>query len=69
MGYIFPTDNPCLPVNISAGEKPKTCDLGSAPVYTINATEPEEVAKGIAFAREHNIRLVIRNTGHDLLGK
>lgn len=24
---------------------------------------------GIAFARENNVRLVVRNTGHDLLGK
>jgi hypothetical protein len=38
-------------------------------VYTINATEPAELAAGMAFARKNNIRLVVRNTGHDILGK
>jgi hypothetical protein len=38
-------------------------------VYTINATEPEELATGIAFAKKNNVRLVVRNTGHDILGK
>jgi hypothetical protein len=28
-----------------------------------------ELAKGMAFAKENNIRLVVRNTGHDILGK
>ncbi|KAJ5124977.1 FAD linked oxidase N-terminal [Penicillium bovifimosum] len=31
--------------------------------------QPEEVAIGVKFARENNVRLVIRNTGHDILGK
>lgn len=47
----------------------RTCTLGPAPVYTINATEPEEVAAGIEFARKNHVRLVIRNTGHDMLGR
>lgn len=38
-------------------------------MYTINATEPEDLVAGIAFAQESNVRLVVRNTGHDLLGK
>ncbi|KAL9583996.1 MAG: hypothetical protein Q9212_002379 [Teloschistes hypoglaucus] len=43
------------------------CTLGDQPVYTVNATESGHVAKGIEFARKYNIRLVIRDTGHDLL--
>lgn len=43
--------------------------MGPAPVYTINATEPAELAAGIEFAQKNNVRLVIRNTGHDMLGK
>lgn len=50
-------------------QSPRTCTLGPAPVYTINATEPEEVVAGIKFAQENHVRLVIRNTGHDMLGK
>ncbi|KAL8845802.1 MAG: hypothetical protein Q9198_011352, partial [Flavoplaca austrocitrina] len=30
---------------------------------------PSDIVKGLAFATEHNIRLVIRNTGHDYNGK
>lgn len=68
MGYCYPTDEPCPPVNLRK-ETPGTCALGPAPVYTINATEPAELAAGMAFARKNNIRLVVRNTGHDILGK
>lgn len=46
-----------------------TCDLGNAPVFTINATHADHVAAGINFARLHNIRLVLRDTGHDFLGR
>ncbi|KAJ5780821.1 FAD-binding type 2 [Penicillium paradoxum] len=69
VGYVYPTDVPCPPVDLSAGQEPGTCILGPAPVYTINATEPAQLAAGMAFAQKNNIRLVIRNTGHDLLGK
>ncbi|KAJ1712669.1 isoamyl alcohol oxidase [Aspergillus flavus] len=69
VGYIYPTDDNCPPVDLSSGEKPGNCTLGQAPLYTINATEPEELATGMAFAKKNNIRLVVRNTGHDILGK
>ncbi|KAL2860985.1 isoamyl alcohol oxidase [Aspergillus lucknowensis] len=71
IGYSYPIDNNCPVVDRSAGEIPwpGACGLGPSPVYTVNATEPEELAAGIAFAQENNVRLVIRNTGHDLLGK
>lgn len=68
MGYCYPTDETCPPVDLSR-DTPGTCTLGPAPVYTINATEPAELALGMAFAQKHNIRLVVRNTGHDILGK
>jgi FAD/FMN-containing dehydrogenase len=35
----------------------------------VNATDATHVQKTIHFAARHNIRLVIRNTGHDLLGR
>lgn len=45
------------------------CTIGAHAVYTINATETVDFQLAIRFATEHNIRLVIRNTGHDYLGK
>lgn len=41
------------------------CTLGSYVDYAINVTEPSDIARGIAFATKNNIRLVIRNTGHE----
>ncbi|CEL05041.1 Putative Isoamyl alcohol oxidase (AFU_orthologue; AFUA_3G07410) [Aspergillus calidoustus] len=71
IGYSYPLDNNCPVVDRSAGQIPwpGRCGLGPSPVYTINATEPSELAAGIAFAQKNNVRLVVRNTGHDLLGK
>ncbi|KAL8963039.1 MAG: hypothetical protein Q9193_000645 [Seirophora villosa] len=45
------------------------CETGNYVSYAINVTKPSDIAKGVAFATEHNIRLVIRNTGHDYNGK
>lgn len=51
-------------MNASIG-KP-ICDLGNSPVYSIDATKSDHVAAGIKFAKENNVRLVIKNTGHDV---
>ncbi|KAF7514284.1 hypothetical protein GJ744_000054 [Endocarpon pusillum] len=59
----------CPPLNASAGEIPGTCLIGDLPRYTVNATRPEHISAGILFAQEHNIRLVIKDTGHDILGR
>ncbi|KAL4779280.1 FAD binding domain protein [Aspergillus varians] len=43
--------------------------LGPLVRYAVNVTGPEDVQATLHFTRTHNIRLVIRNTGHDYLGK
>ncbi|KAF2964205.1 hypothetical protein GQX73_g9383 [Xylaria multiplex] len=47
----------------------KPCELGNYAQYSINVSTVGHVQAGIQFAREKNIRLAIKNTGHDLLGK
>ncbi|EPS33802.1 hypothetical protein PDE_08764 [Penicillium oxalicum 114-2] len=37
--------------------------------YTVNVSGVNDVQKTVQFAQKHKIRLVIRNTGHDYLGK
>jgi hypothetical protein len=69
VGLSYPITVSCPPVNASAGEIPGTCLIGDLPRYTVNATRPEHISAGILFAREHNIRLIIKDTGHDLLGR
>src|SRR5262245_10416531 len=53
-----PTTNPAEP-----------CTLGYYGVYVILAKKKEHVKAGIDFARKKNLRLIIRNTGHDFIGR
>jgi len=46
-----------------------TCTLGGYPSYSINITNVAHIQLGINFARNLNLRLVIKNTGHDYIGK
>ncbi|KAI0695239.1 hypothetical protein BC835DRAFT_1406268 [Cytidiella melzeri] len=45
------------------------CSQGRVPVYAINATTVVDIQKTVAFASQHNLHLVVRNTGHELLGR
>lgn len=56
-----PQNQSCDPY--TAKEKP--CTLNNYPVYSINVTGAADVVTGIQFARSHNIRLSIQNTGHE----
>lgn len=46
----------------------RSCEIGNYVWYAVNATGPSDIQAAIAFAQEHNIRFVIRNTGHDYHG-
>ena len=46
-----------------------SCTLGNTPVYAIDVDSADTVAAGLKFAREKNIRLSIKNTGHDYTGR
>ncbi|KAH8895666.1 FAD-binding domain-containing protein [Thozetella sp. PMI_491] len=37
--------------------------------YSLEVACPDDVRAGIKFSKDHGVRLVIKNTGHDLLGK
>lgn len=41
------------------------CSLGNYVQYTINASSPADIAAGLQFAQKNNIRIVIKNTGHE----
>ena len=43
----------------------KPCELGKYVSYSINVTGADDVVAGIKFAKANNIRLVIKNTGHE----
>ena len=46
-----------------------SCLFGNYVRYTVNVTGPDDIAATIRFADENNIRLVIRNTAHDYVGR
>ncbi|KUI53150.1 6-hydroxy-D-nicotine oxidase [Cytospora mali] len=46
-----------------------TCTLGDLANYAIRVEDPQDAAAGVNFAQKKNIRLTIKNTGHDVLGR
>lgn len=41
------------------------CELGNHASYSINISSASDVISGVKFARDRNIRLIIKNTGHE----
>ncbi|KAJ1307410.1 hypothetical protein OPQ81_001512 [Rhizoctonia solani] len=46
-----------------------TCPQGLVPTYAVAAENAHDVSEAIKFAQKHNLKLVIKNTGHDYLGR
>ena len=46
-----------------------SCALGGFPEYSVNVTNVAQIQLAVNIARELNIRLVIKNTGHDFGAK
>ncbi|QKX62345.1 uncharacterized protein TRUGW13939_09504 [Talaromyces rugulosus] len=61
-------NNSCNPFVGLANNSLSSCELGNMASYAINVSNAETAVAGIKFARENNIRLVVKNTGHDYLG-
>ncbi|KAI1087979.1 FAD-binding domain-containing protein [Rostrohypoxylon terebratum] len=45
------------------------CTRGGFPEYVVNATSVKHIQAAVNFARNKNIRLIIKNTGHDFGGR
>jgi FAD binding domain-containing protein len=45
------------------------CSGAGYPEYVVNASTVQHVQAGINFARENNVRLVVKATGHDFRGR
>ncbi|KAK4124879.1 FAD-binding domain-containing protein [Parathielavia appendiculata] len=57
------TNDSCLP------QEGAPCSGKGYPVFVINATEARHVQLGVRFAKKHNIRLVVKSSGHDYIGR
>jgi hypothetical protein len=47
----------------------RTCGAGRVSPYAVNVGSAADVQKAIAFAKARNIKIVVKNTGHDYLGR
>jgi FAD/FMN-containing dehydrogenase len=45
------------------------CGQGNLPVYGVAVETADDISETIKFAYDRNLRLVIKNTGHDFLGR
>ncbi|CZR51587.1 related to isoamyl alcohol oxidase [Phialocephala subalpina] len=51
-------------------EEAVTDDLGVRyPIFVVNATAAAYVKAGVDFARKYNIRLIVKSSGHDYVGR
>ncbi|KIK58057.1 hypothetical protein GYMLUDRAFT_171811 [Collybiopsis luxurians FD-317 M1] len=64
MDFIF-ANKSCDPFT----DKEDQCVIGAYVQYSVNVTRPEHVMKTIEFVKNHDIRFVVRNTGHDYMGR
>lgn len=64
-------DSQCLLESLAPALLPltETCSLGSLAAYYVDARTSDQVSATLDFIKAHNIRLSIKNTGHDYLGR
>ena len=65
--FIFPNDtiSACY-LNTTLGIP---CGQGSVPPVGVDARSESDVQAAVNFAKKHNLKLVVKNTGHDFLGR
>ncbi|KAF2149665.1 FAD-binding domain-containing protein [Myriangium duriaei CBS 260.36] len=51
------------------GNGTQTCNLGNYPNFVVAAKSAQHVSAAVKFAAAHNVRLCVKNTGHDYLGR
>ncbi|KAJ5726288.1 FAD linked oxidase N-terminal [Penicillium malachiteum] len=56
----------CLPTSMNTSS---TCTIGGYSSYAVNVSTVAQVQLAVNFARNSNLRLVVKNTGHDFNGK
>ncbi|KAM0326318.1 hypothetical protein ACHAQA_006918 [Verticillium albo-atrum] len=50
-------------------DRTKPCTLGNYVSYAVDVECSSDVARALKFAKANNLRVVVRNTGHDFLGR
>lgn len=50
-------------------DRSKPCTLGNYVSYSVKASGAKDVVAALKFAKTRNVRVLVRNTGHDFLGR
>lgn len=58
-------NNSCTPFTSPSAP----CLLGNYALYAINVSSAADVVAGLQFAKKRNVRVQVKNTGHDYLGR
>lgn len=66
--WIF-ANNSCIPPVALGYTESQGCRLGGLPSYVVNATDECQVATGMRWAADRDVRVVVKGTGHDLNGR
>ncbi|KAH8674205.1 hypothetical protein BX600DRAFT_433794 [Xylariales sp. PMI_506] len=70
IGLDYPLNITCPPIDTSnSTASGKSCSLGTNPWYAVTATKIDDIVATIKFAQDNDLRLVVKSTGHDLLGR
>lgn len=56
-------NNSCDPF----GPRELPCLTGTYVQYAVNVSEPHHVIETLNFVKQHNIRFVVKNTGHEFV--
>jgi hypothetical protein len=59
----------CPPITSGAPGPAGSCGLGNYSNYVVEVESAQDVSMGVNFARLHNLRLIVKNTGHELQGR
>ncbi|KAI5866128.1 FAD-binding domain-containing protein [Durotheca rogersii] len=62
----WPVGDPCHATLTPQGA---TCTQGAFPEYVVNVSTVRQIQVAVNFARNRNLRLVIKNTGHEFVGR
>ncbi|KAF8159335.1 FAD-binding domain-containing protein [Crassisporium funariophilum] len=65
----FEQDYDLSPPSICTQQSVATCGQGNVPIYAILAENVNDIQKGVDYARTYNLRLAIKASGHDYLGR
>ena len=59
--FAYMANNSCDPF----GPRETPCGIGAYAQYAVNVTETRHIAAALKFAQDRNIRVTVKNTGHE----